>query len=423
MSKGERNRIKTRVRTAMARPGRDRRPLPRRPPALRLPARRRRPAPQPGQGRAGKRLHQLEPDPTTAPIVRASSTSSSQAPASRDRPQVSPRRHPIAVRADDPARNRHRPRARHGPSPPCGRSWPTRATPAIEVWNNSSATRVLIDVDDVAARPRDRHALERPRRLDLVHRAHPPSARHPRATSTPPEQISLNRRRPGRAHLDPRSPAVPVCAAWSTAASAVDAWRASRNHGRPTTAASSTDEYPVDRDAHHPQRLRPRRRRSSPDSTTGSPSCSTPSTSTRPARHSPLATEPDPDEQRERRRCDDRRSPTATPRSRTTGRCSTTEPTPRHAAGEWIAEATANAARLERQLGDSAAPPTAHQRPTSRPSSTALRDIAGVLNEPIRATRPSSTPNSASPLTYHPDATVTVAARPRGVTMRVGGGT
>jgi DNA invertase Pin-like site-specific DNA recombinase len=51
VSKGERNRIKIRVRTAHGRPGPARRPIPRRPSALRIPAHRRRPAPQPGQSR------------------------------------------------------------------------------------------------------------------------------------------------------------------------------------------------------------------------------------------------------------------------------------------------------------------------------------------------------------------------------------
>ena len=44
--------------------------VPRRTAAVRLPARRRRPAPEPGEGRRRERLTSLEPDPTTAPIVR-----------------------------------------------------------------------------------------------------------------------------------------------------------------------------------------------------------------------------------------------------------------------------------------------------------------------------------------------------------------
>ena len=51
--------------------GADRRPVPRRPPALRLPAHRRRTAPEPGQGRRRQAAARLETDPEAAAVVAA----------------------------------------------------------------------------------------------------------------------------------------------------------------------------------------------------------------------------------------------------------------------------------------------------------------------------------------------------------------
>jgi DNA invertase Pin-like site-specific DNA recombinase len=70
MSKGERNRIKIRVRAAMAAQAKvEGRYLGGRPPyGYRLADAG--PHPHPGKAADGKRLHTLEPDPTTAPIVQ-----------------------------------------------------------------------------------------------------------------------------------------------------------------------------------------------------------------------------------------------------------------------------------------------------------------------------------------------------------------
>ena len=141
------------------RPGRDRGPLPRRPPALRLPARRRRPAPQPGQGADRQRLHQLAPDPAAAPVVQrifAEYLAGTGLCAIAEAPHrdgiPSPSGH-------DPPATRHR----HGAawaSRRCGRSSPTPATPATRS-GTSSADEVLARRRRRRARPRDRDALER----------------------------------------------------------------------------------------------------------------------------------------------------------------------------------------------------------------------------------------------------------------------
>lgn len=151
MSKGERNRIKTRVRSAMAAQAAiEGRYLGGRPPyGYRLGD-----AgvhPNPGKAAIGQRLHVLEPDPVAAPVVERIFTEFAgglgfhliaQGLNLDDIPSPS---------AHDPARNRHRATGR-------GR-WAKSAVRAIllnprytghEVWNKQRKDEVLLDVEDVA---------------------------------------------------------------------------------------------------------------------------------------------------------------------------------------------------------------------------------------------------------------------------------
>jgi site-specific DNA recombinase len=150
MSKGERTRIKTRVRSAMgAQAATQGRYLGGRPPyGYRLADAG--PHPNPEKRALGARLHRLEADPETAPIIQrifreflaghgyyaiAESLSTDDVP--------SPSAH-------DRARNPHRP----------GRSWGKSSVRAIltnprytgfEVWNKQRRDEVLVDLEDVAA--------------------------------------------------------------------------------------------------------------------------------------------------------------------------------------------------------------------------------------------------------------------------------
>lgn len=148
MSKGERNRIKIRVRTAMAAQATDGRFLGGRPPyGYRLGDAG--PHPNPAKAADGKRLHILEPDPATAPIVQRIYTeyltgkglyAIAEGLTSDGVPSPS---------AADPARNRHR----------SGIAWSKSAIRVIlrnprytgrQVWNRQRRDETLIDVDDVA---------------------------------------------------------------------------------------------------------------------------------------------------------------------------------------------------------------------------------------------------------------------------------
>jgi site-specific DNA recombinase len=149
MSKGERSRIKIRVRSAMAsQAATEGRFLGGRPQyGYRLVDAG--PHPNPGKAADGRRLHRLEPDPVTAPVVARIFAeyaagkgiyAIAEGLTADDIPSPS---------AYDPRRNPHR----------CGLAWSKAAVRVIlsnprytgrQVWNRQRKDEVLIDVDDVA---------------------------------------------------------------------------------------------------------------------------------------------------------------------------------------------------------------------------------------------------------------------------------
>ncbi|MEV4079453.1 recombinase family protein [Nonomuraea fuscirosea] len=149
ISKGERNRIKVRVRTSMAALTQmEGRYLGGRPPyGYRLVDAG--PHPHPAKAADGKRLRRLEPDPLTAPVVRrifAAFLAGQGLSAIADRLT---RDGILCPSAYDRARNRHR----------SGIGWSKTAVRAIllnprytgwQVWNRQRKDEVLIDVNDVA---------------------------------------------------------------------------------------------------------------------------------------------------------------------------------------------------------------------------------------------------------------------------------
>jgi site-specific DNA recombinase len=149
MSKGERNRIKIRVRSAMAAQARtEGRFLGGRPPyGYRLADAG--PHPNPGKAVHGQRLHQLEPDPSTAPIVKRIFEEYVSGRGLYAIAERLTREGLLSPSAYDPERNPHR----HG------KAWSKMAVRAIlanprytgrQVWNRQRRDEVLIDVDDVA---------------------------------------------------------------------------------------------------------------------------------------------------------------------------------------------------------------------------------------------------------------------------------
>jgi DNA invertase Pin-like site-specific DNA recombinase len=151
MSKGERNRIKTRVRSAMAAQAVvEGRFLGGRPPygyVLGDAG----PHPNPSKAATGQRLHRLELDPSAAPVVQRIF---SEFIGGRGLYAIAERLTGDGIpspSAHDPARNRHRQAS--------GGAWSKVAVRAIlqnprytgrEVWNKQRRDEVLVDVEDVA---------------------------------------------------------------------------------------------------------------------------------------------------------------------------------------------------------------------------------------------------------------------------------
>ena len=149
MSKGERNRIKIRVRTAMAAQAASQgRFLGGRPPyGYQLADAG--PHPNPGKAATGQRLHQLAPDPVTAPVIQRIFAEHLAGRGLHAIAEGLTRDRILSPSASDPDRNRHR----------SGTAWSKSAIRAIlanprytghQVWNRQRRDEVLIDVDDVA---------------------------------------------------------------------------------------------------------------------------------------------------------------------------------------------------------------------------------------------------------------------------------
>jgi site-specific DNA recombinase len=148
MSKGERNRIKVRVHTAMAsQTALEGRYLGGRPPyGYRLADAG--PHPNPGKAAEGRRLHRLEPEPTTAPTVARIFAEFLGGAGLHVIAEALTRDGIPCPSAADRGRNRHR----------SGGAWAKSAVRVIitnprytgrQVWNKQRTDEVLLDVDDV----------------------------------------------------------------------------------------------------------------------------------------------------------------------------------------------------------------------------------------------------------------------------------
>ena len=131
------------------------------------------PHPNPAKAATGRRLHRLAPDPIAAPVVQRifAEYLDGRGPARASPTGLNARRHPLARPRTTPPATATARRARRGPSPPSAPSCTNPRYTGLEVWNKQRKDEVLLDVDDVAPRPRDQDALERHVGVDLVARA------------------------------------------------------------------------------------------------------------------------------------------------------------------------------------------------------------------------------------------------------------
>ncbi|MDP9333981.1 MAG: recombinase family protein [Actinomycetota bacterium] len=151
MSKGERNRIKTRVRSAMAaQAGVEGRFLGGRPPYGYVLADAG-PHPNPSKAAIGQRLHRLELDPTVASVVQRIFGDFLAGKGAYAIAEGLTREGILSPSAHDPARNQHRQGS--------GGAWSKAAVRSIlknprytgrEVWNKQRREEVLLDVEDVS---------------------------------------------------------------------------------------------------------------------------------------------------------------------------------------------------------------------------------------------------------------------------------
>ncbi len=150
MSKGERSRVKIRVRSAMASQAKiEGRFLGGRPPyGYRLADAG--PHPNPAKAADGKRLHRLEPDPIAAPVVRRIYREYLAGHGLHAISEGLTRDGIVCPSAHDPERNTHRNAV----------GWPKSAIAVLltnprytgrQVWNKQRKAEILLDIEDVAA--------------------------------------------------------------------------------------------------------------------------------------------------------------------------------------------------------------------------------------------------------------------------------
>jgi hypothetical protein len=417
MSKGERTRIKTRVRTAMAAQAAiEGRFLGGRPPygyqLIDVG-----PHPNPAKAAIGQRLRQLAPDPLTAPVVERIFTEYREgrglqaiaAGLTRDRiPSPS---------AHDPARNPHRAGS--------GGAWAKSVVRAIlgnprytghQVWNKQRKDEILIDVDDVALghetrmRWNDRSAwvwseqqVHEPLiTIEAFEAAQAMFDRTKRATKRTPSE--------GRRYLLAGMMRCGICDR---------RMQGQWNHGKPYYRCKYPSDYPVDEER-HPKSVYVRENAILPGLDNWLASLFDDEHIEHTCDVLAGSSESDPESEarqaalREQIRSCDRRLE----RYRALLDAGEAVPT----VATWIAEVERERKTAQADLGR-VMPGGKLTKSQARALVEALRDIADVLANADPEDRAQLYAELGVTLTYHTSGRVAVEALPRGLEVRVGGGT
>jgi site-specific DNA recombinase len=417
MSKGERMRIKTRVRTAMAAQAAiEGRFLGGRPPyGYRLVDAG--PHPNPAKAATGQRLHQLAPDPLAAPVVQRIFAQYARGQGLHLIASALSRDGIPSPSAHDPGRNSHR-AAGQG-------KWAKSAVRAIlrnprylgfEVWNKQRKDEVLIDVEDVAlghvtkmrwnaadqwitsTEPTHEPLLSR----DVFDAAQAMFDRNKRATTRTP--------RAGRHYILAGRMHCSICGRrmqghWA--------------HGRAYYRCKFTEDYP-DGDSEHPRNVYVKEEALLPgldkwlaelfDEDHIDDTCDR------------LAGVSEPDPAALQREASLRAAIAECDRKLTNYRALLDHEDAVTVAAEWIADTQRERKQLERQLGQH----VPGDRLTSEQVKAlvrALQDIVTVLGDAEPADKTELYDQLGISLVYNANGTVTVESRPRGVQVCVGGGT
>lgn len=417
MSKGERMRIKTRVRTAMAtQASLEGRFLGGRPPYgyVLVDAGRH---PNPAKAANGQRLHQLAIDSIAAPIVHRIFTEYSDGLGLHLIATGLNRDGIPSPSAHDPRRNRHR-TAGQG-------KWAKSAVRAIltnprytghEVWNKQRKDEVLLDVDDVG-----RGHVTKMRWNDAADWIISPEPTHEPIVSrelfdTVQAMFDRNKRaatrnpRPGRQYVLAGRMRCGVCGR---------RMQGQWNHGRAYYRCRFTDEYP-DTDQTHPRNVYVKEDELIPGIDRWLASLFDDEHIDQTCAHLAGASEPDPDELE---RDDALRAAIADCDRRLDNyRALLDRGADIAIAATWIAETERERANLQHQL----ARRTSHDQLSPeqvRALVTALSDIVDVLAAAEPAEKAELYDQLGITVAYKPNGTVTIESRPRGVQVRVGGGT
>lgn len=415
MSKGERMRIKTRVRSAMAAQAAvEGRFLGGRPP-YRYQLIDVGPHPNPAKAADGKRLRRLEPDPIAAPVVQRIFEEYADGAGLHTIAQGLNADGIPSPAGHDPDRNRHRASGR-------GR-WAKSAVRAIlinprytgfEVWNKQRKEEVLVDVEDVAlghqtkmrwnpvdewvwsAEPRHEALITR----ELFEAAQAQFDRNKRASRRQPRE--------GREYLLAGLLHCGVCGR---------RMQGQWNHDRAYYRCRYRDEYPGD-DIDHPSSLYVKEAAVIPGLDTWLAAQFDDDHIDQTA--SVLAGTSEADEEAAKRETQLRAGIAECDRKLAKYRALLDHDEAIEVAAKWIAETQRERKALERQLG--------HQIPggkltTAQVEALALRDIVEVLATAEPADKAEVYRELGVSLTYDPNGFIQVSALPRGVQVRVGGGT
>jgi site-specific DNA recombinase len=417
MSKGERTRIKTRVRTAMAAQAAiEGRFLGGRPPygyqLVDVGAH-----PNPGKAAVGQRLHQLAPDPISAPVVQRIFSEFLEGAGLHAIATGLTRDGIPSPSAHDPARNSHRAGS--------AGAWAKSAVRAIlanprytghQVWNKQRKDEILIDVEDVALGHETKMRWndtatwvwsEQPVHDALIsveafEFAQTKFDRTKRATRRTPSD--------GRRYLLAGMLRCGICGR---------RMQGQWNHGQPYYRCKFPNDYPVD-ETRHPKSVYVRENAVVPGLDTWLASLF--DEEHRDHTCEVLAGSDDFDPETEEREAALRDQIRSCDRRLERYRALLDEGEAVATVARWIAEVERERKAAHAQLGR-VVPGGELTKSQARALVETLRDIVDVLAEADPEDKADLYAELGVSLTYHTDGRVAVEALPRGVQVRVGGGT
>ena len=416
ISKGERNRIKIRVRSAMAAQASiEGRFLGGRPPYGYVLADGG-PHPNPSKAAAGQTLRHLEPDPVAAPIVQRIFQDFVDGKGLHAIATELTREDISSPSAYDPARNRHRAGSRG--------AWAKSAARAIltnprytgrQVWNRQRRDEVLIDVDDVGLGHQTKMRWNNPDAWVWSEEPAHEAIIHLDLFQEAQKAFNSGRRRPpsrspGRRYLLSGLIRCGICGR---------RMQGQQNHDRPYYRCRFPDQYGVG-EAQHPRNLYVKEEAVMPGLDGWLASLFDEHHLEETSEILAGASQPDPNEEAHRATLTEKIHDC----DRRLGQYQAVldEGADPKIVARWMTQVQRERHHLETQLGRPV-PGGKLTAPQVRALVEALRDIVAVLAEADPEDKAEVYSGLGVNLTYHPEGRVTVQMKPRGVKVRVGGGT